>query len=164
VVSMDFDYRQFDRALREVTQESDRADFEIVTMNSRTLAKSLMYNTPIDSGATRAGFWPAWTALGMPGTPGTTRNMTAFEVRSKKRKTARRYVPDGWAKDERRKPGDPGFAFAVRTHMYARGKRINYPYALNARLNFWGAGFREVSFKFGQAYERLCKKHSAGKV
>ena len=162
MVDFEIDYREFDRAMRELSFESDRSDYEIVTMNSQTLTKALAWNTPKDTGAARAGFWPAWSALDLPGTPaGTTFGFTPLEIKSKKRKTPRSYVPDGWVKDERRNAGDPGFSFAVKTHTYRNGKRVYYPYILNAKVNFWGAGLREAGFKFGRAYEKLLKKHSA---
>ena len=156
--AIEFDTREFDRALREISQESDKTDHEIITTNAATLLRAIAYNAPRDTGAARAGFWAAWSALGLAGSPGTRRGTERF----KRKKTAKRtYVPDGAVRDDRNKPGEKEFEFINRTHMInEKGKKIFYPYILNAKTNFWGKGIRETTFKFGKGYEKLLKKHS----
>jgi len=151
---VNWDTREFERALRQVAGESDRADHEIVTMNSRTLLKSTVYNTPRDTGTARAGYWPAWQALEMSGSPGTRR---AYRTWTKK-KSKREMVPEGKV-DDRRKEKDPSFEFVNKTHHREGGTRTYYPFILNARTNFFGKAEQEAAFKFGRAYEKLLRKH-----
>ena len=154
-MQMEFDTTEFERAMVELANESERGDAEIVTMNARTLTKALVYNTPRDTGATRAGFWPAWEALEMSGTPGTRKGMVPF-----KKRDGSTYVPDGLVRDNRRSRGEPSFELVVKTHRLTKdGKKIYYPYVLNAKQDFWGKGHRKAAFKFGKLYDRLLRKH-----
>lgn len=157
ITGLEFDTREFERAMADISSESDRTDFEIVTMNSRTYLRAIVYNTPIDEGAGRAGFWAAWEALENPGTPGTRRGKAPFKLKKNARD---KYVPDGTAIDKRRDRGERSFEFINRTHVVRYGKKIHYLYVLNARTDFWGKGAEEATYKFGKGYERLLKKHS----
>jgi hypothetical protein len=154
-----FETREFERAMAEISSESDRTDHEIITMNGQTYLRAVVYNTPRDTGAGRAGFWQAWEALGMAATPGTRRGKTPFKKTKKARRT---YVPDGGVVDNRSgKHGEKSFEFINRTHILnERGQKVFYLYILNARNNFWGRATDEAEFKFGRGYERLLKKHS----
>lgn len=160
IIGIEFDTKEFERAMREISSESDRTDFEIITMNARTYVRSIAYATPRDSGATRAGFWPAWEALDLPGSPYTRRSMTPFGARHMNSK--RTYVPGGRVRDDRRKRGtDCQFEFVNKTYFIDNcGKKVYYPYVLNAQTDFWGKGAANAAFKFGKGYERLLKKHS----
>jgi len=152
--------REFERACAEISRESDRTDFEIITMNATTALKEVVYATPRDTGAGRAGFWKAWEALQLSGTPGTRRGQEPFKRKQKARRT---YVPDGAAIDKRRDSGEKSFEFINRTHIInERGKKVYYLYVLNARKHFWDKGMMKAAFKFGTGYERLLKKH--GKI
>ena len=148
-----WDTREFERAAAQIANESDRTDHEIITMNAKTLLKAVVFNTPMQTGTLRAGFWPAWTALDMPGSPGTRRAYAPWKQYN------RRYVPDGRVDDQRSKRGEAYFEFANSTHYYGRGGRVNYPYMLNAKKNFMGRAEAEATFKFGRGYEKLLKKH-----
>lgn len=166
-VQMTFDTKDMIRAMNEVANESDRSDFEIITANSDTLLKSLVYNTPRDTGSLRAGFWPAWEALEKPGTPGTrkrfrgrTREEDVEDLRNRPHLN-RLYIPDGSVDDKRRVKGEKEFVFVNKTHYIEKsGRRIYYGYILNAKTNFWGKGEREATFKFGRAYDKMLRKHS----
>jgi len=156
IVSFEWDARELNRAMDAVARESTRADFEIITMNARQLLRAIVYNTPRDTGSARAGFWSAWSALGNSGSPGTRRGPQAW-----KRKDGREYVPEGTVRDDRQRSGVREFEFVNKTHYIdKRGKKVYYPYILNARSDFWGKGEREATFKFGKVYERLMRKHS----
>jgi len=153
---MEFDTREMERAMVEISRESDRTDFEIVTANSDTLVRSLAYNTPRKTGSLRAGFWPAWNALDKTGSPGTRRPFAPYSPQKSKDV----YVPDGGVQDDRRARDEKSFEFVNRTHILRNGKKIYYGYVLNARSNFWGKGEREATFKFGRAYEKMLKRHN----
>lgn len=154
IVGLQFDTKEFERAIAALVRESDRADSEIITMNAKTFLKAVVYNTPRDTGTTRAGYYPAWMALGMPGTPGTNRGYAPWA-----KKGGRLYTPEGRVVDERHNSGMRSFEFANSTFYRANGKKVYYPYILNARRDFFGKGAAEASFKFGKLYERLLKKH-----
>jgi hypothetical protein len=156
IIGLEFDTREFERAMADVARESDRADYEILTMNARTYLKSIVYNTPRDTGATRAGFWGAWESLDMSGSPGTRRSRAPFK---RKKRGKRMYIPEGTVRDDRKKRGVKEFEFINKTHYVENGKRVYYPYILNARTDFWGKGAEEAAFKFGRAYEKLLRKH-----
>lgn len=159
ITGLNFNTREFERAMAEISRESDRTDYEIITMNCKTYLRSIVYNTPRDTGAGRAGFWPAWEALDMPGSPGTRRGNQPF---TRKKGSKRMYVPEGKVRDDRRKRGDKEFEFVNKTHMRRAGKKVYYLYVLNAKTDFWGKGAEEAAFKFGRGYERLLRKH--GKI
>jgi len=156
MLSMAADTREFERAMAELANESDRSDTEIVTFNGRTLIRSLVHNTPRDTGNTRAGFWPAWEALEMAGTPGTRRRFGEWSTDYRGRKL----TSAGTVDDRRDKQGEQSIGWVVKSYLIdAKGKIVPYPYVLNAKKDFWGAGLREASFKFGRTYERLLRKH-----
>lgn len=155
-IGFDFMSDEAERAMQDVIRESDRSDKEIIDMNSRTLVRSVAFNTPKDTGTTRAGWWPAWNALEMNGSPGTRRNYADW-----KRRSGREMVPEGDVEDNRRGRGEKSFAFSNSTHYIdKRGKRVNYPYILNAQMGWMDKANEEVEFKFGRTYEKLLKKHS----
>jgi hypothetical protein len=128
-------------------------------MNAKTYLKSIVYNTPKWSGATRAGYWPAWNALGMSGSPGTRRSFGKFKMKKSNNRT---YIPDGYVIDERNNRREKVFVFVNKTHHISdkTGKKTYYPYEVNQRQDFWGKGAEEAAFKFGRAYEKLLRKHS----
>ena len=154
IVGLNFDTKEFERAMRELARESDRSGFEIVTMNARTFVKSVAYNTPRATGATRAGYWPAYQALEMTGSPGTRRPYAPF-----KRGKVRMMVPEGKVVDKRRERGEQSFEFVNKTHYVQAGKKVYYPYIVNAKSDFFGRGAAEAAFKFGKTYEKLLRKH-----
>jgi len=108
-MSIEFDTREFDSAIRNLAMESDRTDAEIVTLNAKQLVRSLAYNTPRDTGATRAGFWPAWSGLDMPGSPGTRRKLVPFTKGRRGNAKGRTYVPAGTFTDDRATVATPPF-------------------------------------------------------
>ena len=146
-----------ERAMRDVARESDRTDYEIVTANADTLLRSVAYNTPRRTGTARAGWWPAWTALGKAGSPGTRRAYNQWE----QPKTRRKYTPDGYVVDKRRERGERSFEFVNTTHyLTPKGKRVNYIYMVDARQQFMAKAAEEATFKFERAYEKLFKRHN----
>lgn len=153
---IEFASAELERAMRDVAQESDRADREVLTMNAVGLLKSVVYNTPKDTGTTRAGWWPAWNALELSGAPGTGR-----KLRSWTRKGGREYVPEGDVNDNRDNKEELSFEFWNRTHYITkRGKKVYYPYVLNGRTGWMDDAASEATFKFERIHEKLLRKHS----
>lgn len=151
---MEWDTREFEKALAAVIRESDRSDHEIVTMNARTLLKSTVYNTPRDTGTARAGYWPAWKALDMAGSPGTRRRYAPW-----KKGKHRLMVPQGRVDDQRDAKGEKYVEWGNTTHYRQKGKRVNYPYIRAQKDQWLEKAEEEATFKFGRAYEKLLKKH-----
>ena len=151
---MEWDTREFEKAMADVVRESDRTDYEIITMNAQTLLKATVYNTPRDTGTTRAGYWPAWKALELAGSPGTRRAYSPW-VRGK----ARLMTPQGRVNDQRNAKGEKYIEWGNSTHYRARGQRVNYPYIRNQKDNWIGKAEAEATYKFGRAYEVLLRKH-----
>ena len=170
-MTMQFDTRRFDEATAQLAKASPKTAFEIVTLNARGLAKSLVYNTPRDTGATRAAFWPAYEALGMPGSPGTSRRMIPFQKKLKRRMSdapgkvklgKRRYVPEGKVIDLRKESGNPSFELIINTHyLTPDGRKVYYPYILDAQVHYWQSGYHEAAQKMERAYDVLLRKYSA---
>lgn len=152
---MEWDTREFERAMADVVRESDRTDHEIITMNARTLLRAVVYNTPRDTGTARAGYWPAWTALGMPGSPGTRRGYGPW-----KRGKNRLMIAQGRVDDQRKARGEKYVEWGNTSHYREKGKRVNYPYIRNQKDRWLDKAEAEATFKFGRAYEKLLKKHS----
>ena len=81
--TLDFDDSEFNRALTEVANGSRRIDVNVLTDQARKLLRKLAWLTrkaprtvlkngrrrKTLSGRARAGWWPAWKALKMRGTP-----------------------------------------------------------------------------------------------
>lgn len=155
--SIDFASEELEQAMNDVIKESDRADDEVITENAKMLTRSVAFNTPKDTGTTRAGWWPAWNALELPGSPGTRRSQNKWSRKS----GSRTYVPEGEVEDNRDDRGEKSFVFKNRTHYIRRdGKKVYYPYILNGRTNWMGKATQEAEFKFGKVHEKLLKKHS----
>jgi hypothetical protein len=78
----------------------------------------------------------------------------------RKKSQKRTYHPDGAVHDNRAERDEKRFEFINRTHYTdARGKKVYYPYILNAKTDFWGRGAEEAAFKFGRAYEKMLRRH-----
>ncbi len=155
--SIDFASEELEKAMRDVADESDRADEEVLTMNAKGLLKSVVYNTPKDTGTTRAGWWPAWNELELSGSPGTRRKMQSWERKSGSRK----YVPEGDVTDNRNSKQELSFEFRNRTHYVQRnGKKVYYPYVLNGRTGWMDDAASEATFKFERIHEKMLRKHS----
>ena len=79
MVTMGFDNREFNTALTELARSSRRIDTEVLIDQVRRLLRKLAWTTPRyegkrkqakkQKGRARAGWWPAWKALGVRGTP-----------------------------------------------------------------------------------------------
>lgn len=151
---MEWDTREFEMAMEAVARESDRSDHEIITMNARTLIRAVVYNTPRDTGTARAGYWPAWQALEMAGSPGTRRGYAPW-VRGKERMM----IPQGTVTDQRNAKGEKFVEWTNSTHYRAKGKRVNYPYIRNQKDKWLDKAEAEATFKFGKTYEKLLRKH-----
>lgn len=154
---VDFMTDELERAMEDVIEESDHADERVLTMNAKGLLKSVVYNTPKDTGTTRAGWWPAWNALELSGSPGTRRQMRTWERRS----GARKYVPEGGVDDNRDSRQELSFEFTNRTHYVQRnGKKIYYPFILNGKTGWMQDAADEATFKFERIHEKLLRRHS----
>jgi len=160
VADFDVDTREMDSALRDVVRLSTRTDHEIVSLNARDLLKSLVFNTPYQSGTGRAGWWPAWRALDLPGTPGTSRREGPQSSKRDRHKVAA-----GTVADKRDDPSEPSIEFANVTFLYFKhGARWFYLAASHQRgpnAGWFQAAINEATMKFGRAYDRLLRKYSA---
>ena len=166
--AMSVDTRGMERALRAVQRETDYADFDEITSNSRTLLRAVAYNTPRDTGRGRAGWTPAWDALEMSGTPAGTRYKPGESVRKGQRAGTRPrvYTIAGSVDDRRRERGTASFAFTNDTTVLDNksGRQRAYLYITNAQGKSAGWMQRaadEAEVKFTDQYEKIMRRHSA---
>jgi len=153
------DTRAMKRAMDAVSRESTRADHEVITMNARTILRAVVFNTPRDTGTGRAGWWPAWSALQNPGTPGTPRRLGAQTD-----KRGRGRVAVGRVDDQRNASPQAYFEFGNSTIAIRKGGPFRYLYASNAKGKSAGWMQRaadEAEFKFGKIHATMLRRHSA---
>lgn len=139
-MSFRMDTRGFERQMDKLAQLSTRSAEEIVTLNSQQIIRSIAYNSPKRSGNMNRGWLPAWNALGAKGTPNT-------HSRQNPNTRTRKYVAEGAYIDGRRqKPAF--FEFENGSHAVINGKRVNYPFIVNARKKFMAKAEAEVAQRF----------------
>jgi hypothetical protein len=153
------DTREMERAMSDLSRESDLADYESLTANARTMLKATVYNTPRRTGNGRAGWWPAWQELGMAGSPGT-RVAVGRHTGGAKWK-GQVYIADGAVVDQRKASPTASFEFINRSAVIRSGKPYRYLYALDARQHFMQKAADEAARKFQWRHEKLLRKHSA---
>ena len=131
-VSWQIDDTQMRRVMDELERESVLADYEIVTTNARTLLRSVVFNTPKQTGRGRAGWWPAWRALEMAGTPGTRfkdepHRFPPGRSAGVGQRDKRLYKPRGTVDDRRNETGKASFAFENETVVVSKeGTELEY--------------------------------------
>jgi len=152
--------KEFNNALRRLSLESKRAASEVITFNARDFLKSLKFNTPKRTGNGRAGWWPAWRALDMPGSP--SRRQTG-KRKIRFRGLVQEYTADGRIDDQRTNRINPYFEFSNEATVTDNktGKQIRYLWVHNARSGFLDKSKQEATFKYNRSYQRLLKKYSA---
>lgn len=171
-VGIRFEDREFNAMLRELTLEYKRSDFEILTSGARSLLRKLAFFTPrsvafrkiqwffmrdrgpvplakersykiLRRGRARAGWWPAWIALRMIGTP--------FVGNMEMRK-----IPEGDVIDRRRALRDPSIEMI---------NEVSYIEALDAEHSIADRAYARskdlMDAKLEQVYGPMLRKHSA---
>ena len=153
------DTRELERAMDAVTRESLRADHEVVMLNGRTLLRAIVYNTPRSTGNGRAGWWPAWSGLGMAGTPGTPVAEGTHVLRKQQ------YTAAGTFTDRSRARPEAFVEFTNTSSVQRKGgKQFRYLFVSNARgksADWMQKAADEATFKFDRQHARLLRKHSA---
>lgn len=142
---------KFEKQMNELARISRRTDKEIVTLNAVQILRSIAYNSPKRSGTMNKGWLPAWNALGAAGTPNT---------RARRKPEAGQTASGGFI--DGRNESKAFFEFQNDTHTLRRGKRINYPYIVNARVKFMEKAEREIAVKFDQMIRRKYSKLMRG--
>jgi len=149
--------RSFEKAMTELANESTRTDQEIVTLNSKQILRSIAFNSPRRSGNMNSGWFTAWDALGIPGTPNTKR-------RKPHKQGSRTYTPEGSFTDGRRQRV-PFTEFTNSSHFTEKsGKRVNYPHIVAARNPFMRKAEAEIAINaekmLARKYRRNFRRHS----
>lgn len=154
--AFELDTSKFDRQLDRLSKLSSRSDEEQLTFNARDMLKSIVYNSPRDTGAMNAGWTNAWHVLGLAGKPNTRRSLAAF-----KRKSGRTYVPTGSVVDGRKARLQKYVTFTNRTHYRdARGRRVDYPFIVATRIPFMRRAEREIFSKFERRIAQQERKNA----
>lgn len=154
------DDKLFQQSLKKVSLASHRSAYDVITFNSRDFLRALKFNTPKSTGNGRAGWWPAWIALDMPGNPSRRKTGTSI-IRFKGQKNE--YTAEGRVDDKRSQALDPYFEFSNESTVTDKktGKQIRYLWVVNSKKNFMGKAKQEAAFKFDKSFDRLMKKYSA---
>ena len=148
---MSFDTSRLDRGFAQLARNSTRSDSELVKFNSIDIVKSIAFNSPRRSGNMNAGWWPAYAGLNIAGSPNTRR--TSPHRQGKRRL----YVPEGSFVDNS-KSSQPTIEFSNKSHAIINGKRVNYPFIVDARTAFMDAAEKEVAQKVQRRLERQYRK------
>ena len=158
--ALELDLPRFDKAMTELSRHSNRTASDIVTLNGRTILKSIVFNSPRFTGTMNGGWLPAWNALNVPGFPkNKPRNARAKRALANKNK--RVHVAAGKFLDDRRSVTNPSVEMRNMSHYVENGKKVNYPHIVAAKTGFVRKAEDEVEGKFGrmleQRYQRLLR-------
>ncbi len=155
--SFEIDTRSFEKVMTQLANESTRTDEEIVTLNSQQILRSIAFNSPRQSGNMNAGWWTAWDALKIPGTPHTRR-------RKSHKQGSRTYTPEGTFTDGRRERVK-FTEFTNSSHFTEKnGKRVNYPHIVAANNPFMQKAEAEIAINMekllARRYRRMLRRRS----
>lgn len=99
------DLNEFNHTLKKVLEQARKDDKEIVKDNSREALKNLVKFTPKSQGHARAGYFPAWSALGLSGAPMTSQPYGRHNGQGKQREDI--YLSEGDYEDHTNDPENP---------------------------------------------------------
>ena len=102
---MDFDTKDFVRTFDKVLRQAVKDDKKIVRDNARTVLLAVVEKTPHSEGHARAGWYPAWSGLGLAGAPKTNQPFGRHQV--KRGKSTVTYFSDGEFIDNTNDPNNP---------------------------------------------------------
>jgi len=130
---LEFDESELFKTLSSVEKQAALDDIKIVKENARVVLTGIVDKTQIQTGHGRAGFFPAWKGLGLPGSPKTPASFGTQSVRLWKTVTAGgktfkfladvTYFVDGTYKEDF-KPGNPAIVFANKTKVHTKAGEI----------------------------------------
>lgn len=150
--------------LSKISRLSRWTDSELITKNARKLTRMIAKETPRLTGKGRAGWWPAWTALGIAGRPYTNKSLGEETIKRGKGRP-KEYVSQGSVVDERTKPLTGSFTLRNSTYVKSGGQRYNYLYMSTQKGQNQGwldMAILRTKWEWEQLHERLLDKASKG--
>ena len=156
--NINFDFSELESQFKKISDGSRRSLSEQNRLNSIMYLREMMYATRKRTGSLRAGFLPAWFALGQGGTAGTNlRPGDVFEKTYKRKadqKKARTYYIDGGVIDNN-KAFKPSFTILNKTYVVAEdGKWAGKKYEYVARI----MNSARAKIKLGKGLDRKIER------
>lgn len=171
-VNFSADFSGMQKAIDAVSRESRRTGAEVVRLNGREVMRKVAYGTPRYTGTGRAGWTPAWKAVGLTGKPYTAK------VFGQQKGKLKRYHAEGSVVDELAK-ANPSITIRNDTFVDApppkrprdkarpvrttagKFKYLHKANAVGKSKGWFQKAVDSVTFSFHRQYQKLLAKHSA---